>query len=85
VTCAGTGTGFDVTVTVGVSIAASCSSSPSVGSDPQTFVFQDVAPGATLVSPTLASCAVFDNLCPSSNDCAFNAFNADISVTNAAR
>jgi hypothetical protein len=85
VTCAGTGTGYDVTVTVGVSISASCGSNASVGADPQTFVFQDVAPGTTLVSPTLASCAVFDNLCPTSNDCAFNAWSADISITNAAR
>lgn len=85
VTCMGTGTGQDVAVTVSVSIAATCESSPSVGSDPQSFAFQDVAPGMTLASPTLASCAVFDNLCPTSNACAFNEFQAEISVTNSAR
>jgi len=82
VTCAGTGVGNEVTGTVTIAIAPSCSSTDQQ-SDPQTFAFQNVAPGASQSSAaTLESCAVFDNLCNPSNACAFNSFAADISVTN---
>lgn len=84
VSCAGTGTGEDVTATVTISITASCDDHQP-GSDPSGFTFADVAPGDTQSSPSaLSSCAVFDNICPSTNDCAFNAFSATVSVTNMA-
>lgn len=82
ITCAGTGDGDHVTGSVTLAITPSCSSDASAA-DPQTFVFQDVAPGATVTTPgALESCAVFDNVCSPSDTCAFNSFAADISVTN---
>ncbi len=82
VSCAGTGTGHDITTTVTLSITPSCGSHDP-GSDPQSFTFADVAPADTQATPaTLSSCAVFDNICPTTNECAFNAFSATVSVTN---
>ena len=86
VTCAGTGNGTDVAVSVTLSITESCgntSASTPEGDDPATFAFADVAPGASASSPgALESCAVFENLCGSSDACAFNDWSAAISVTN---
>lgn len=85
VTCAGTGVGNLATGTVSIAITPSCSSTDSAG-DPQSFSFQDLAPGATQSSPSsLDSCVVFSNLCGTSDPCAFNSFAADISVTNETR
>jgi hypothetical protein len=86
VTCAGTGNGTDVTATVTLSITTSCNDKEDVGASPSTFAVADLAPGAASSSPgPLESCAVFDDLCGSSNACAFNDWNATISVTNMAK
>jgi hypothetical protein len=84
VTCAGTGTGNDVTVTVSVSIGSTCDAKNAATLDEHAFVFQDVAPADTQTT-SLASCADFDNACTPTNVCEFNAFKADISVTNTLR
>lgn len=82
VSCAGTGTGHDITATVSLSITASCDSHDP-GAGPQAFTFTDIAPQGSQSTPTaLSSCATFDNICPTSNDCAFNDFSATVSVTN---
>ena len=81
VTCAGTGTGHHVTVTVTVAIGSSCDVKTASSADPQTLTFQDVAPLA-MQTTSLASCADFDDLCTPTNACDFNAFQADITVTN---
>jgi hypothetical protein len=84
VTCAGTGTGNDVTVTVSVSIGSTCDVKKAVPNDEHTFVFQDVAPADTQTT-SLAACADFEDFCTPTNACDFNAFKADISVTNTLR
>lgn len=83
VTCAGTGTGRSVTASVTLSITASCDTK-DVGTGAATFVFQDVAPGASQASTPLAACAAFDNLCAPSDTCAFNDFSATVTVDNMA-
>ena len=49
--------------------------------DEQVFAFADLAPRATQTTQ-LASCADFDDLCTPTNACDFNAFQADVTVTN---
>jgi hypothetical protein len=81
VTCAGTGNGHDVTGSVTLSISASCGSQ-EVGDDPQTFVFQDIAATASQTGPAMASCSAFGDLCSPTDTCAFNSFQAGVTVTN---
>lgn len=84
VTCAGTGTGDDVAVTVSVALGSSCDASKATLIDEQAFTFTDLAPLASQTTQ-LASCADFDDFCTPSNACEFNAFQADITVTNTLR
>jgi hypothetical protein len=81
VTCAGTGNGDDVAVTVSIGIGSSCDAKNASVSDEQTFTFADLAPQASQSTP-LASCADFEDFCTPTNSCDFNAFQADITVTN---
>lgn len=85
VTCFGNGKDRTVSGTVTLGISSSCSDATSVA-DAQSFAFQDVAPGdvATSSAP-VESCAVFDNLCSTSQPCAFNSFSSQISVSNTTR
>jgi hypothetical protein len=82
VTCAGTGNGGDdVAVTVSIGLGSSCDAKNATLTDEQAFTIADVAPQATQTAP-LASCADFDDFCTPTNACEFNAFEADITVTN---
>ena len=81
VTCAGTGNGDDVAVTVSVAIGSSCDAAKASPIDEQSFVFADLAPQASQTAQ-LASCADFDDFCTPTNACEFNAFQADVTVTN---
>jgi len=80
VTCAGTGNGDDVAVTVSVAIGSSCDVNASLV-DEQSFAFADLAPQASQTTQ-LASCADFEDFCTPTNACDFNAFQADVTVTN---
>ena len=81
VTCAGTGTGDDVTVTVSIAIGSSCDVKNATLADEQSFTIPDLAPQGSQTAP-LASCADFEDFCTPSNSCDFNAFQADVTVTN---
>ncbi len=81
VTCAGSGNGKTVVGTVTLSVTASCNDS-TAGTDAAEFPYQDLAPAATQTSSSLSSCADFDDLCPTSNPCAYNAFSGTVAVAN---
>ncbi|HEX4516365.1 MAG TPA: hypothetical protein VH054_22610 [Polyangiaceae bacterium] len=84
VTCAGTGNGDDVAVTVSVAIGSSCDASNANLVDEQPFTFADIAPQGSQTTQ-LAACADFDDFCTPTNTCEFNAFQADVTVTNTLR
>lgn len=81
VTCAGTGNGDDIAVTVSVAIGSSCDATKASLVDEQAFTIADLAPLASQTAQ-LASCADFDDFCTPTNACEFNAFQADVTVTN---
>jgi hypothetical protein len=81
VTCAGTGNGDDVAVTVSVAIGSSCDVKNATLADEQAFTIADLAPQGSQTAP-LASCADFEDFCTPTNACEFNAFQADVTVTN---
>lgn len=83
-TCVGTGKDRTVSGTVGLAVTPDCNSSDSSGSTATTFAFQGLAPGASQTTPPLTSCADFDDICTTSDPCAFNDFTATVTITNAA-
>jgi len=82
VTCAGTGSGDDVVVTVSVAIGSSCDVKDAKLVDEQMVTFADVAPQGTQSVELPPSCADFSDFCTPNDACDFNAFRADVTVTN---
>jgi hypothetical protein len=84
VSCSGAPGSRDVSGTVTIAVASTCKAQELPAGAGTPFAFTALAPGAQQSSSSLSACADPNDMCTSSDACAFNQFTATVTVQNVA-